>query len=168
MKISLLISLLFISYLLPAQNISKETTTIILFRHAEAPTTSSDPRNPDLSEAGMERAKRLTSLLSDLIIDECYSTPLKRTQQTIQFIAAQRGQVTKEYDPRALPAFADALRQSAGKTILVAGHSNTTPTLVNLLIGEERYRQLHESEFGKIWMLTFINGKLAQTVVLNY
>ncbi len=149
-----------------AQNADLEPTTIILVRHAEK--AGNDPRDPDLSEAGLTRAKRLAELLSDVQIDELYSTPLKRTRQTLQFVAAQRGKETMDYDPRNLKGLADALQSKPGKTILVAGHSNTTPTLANLLLGKDKYQQLPESEYGKIWFITYDNNKPVVVLVLNY
>lgn len=151
---------------LVAQDVDNESTIIILVRHAEK--AGNDPRDPDLSVAGLARAKRLAALLSDVQVDELYSTPLKRTRQTVQFIASQRGKETMDYDPRNLKDLADMLRGKPGKTILVAGHSNTTPTLANLLLGEDKFQQLPESEYGKIWFITYYNNKPIEVLVLNY
>lgn len=151
---------------LVAQDADNESTTIILVRHAEK--AGNDPRDPDLSVAGLTRAKRLAELLSDVQVDELYSTPLRRTRQTVQFIASQRGKETMDYDPRNLKGLADILQRKPGKTILVAGHSNTTPTLANLLLGEDKYQQLPESEYGKIWFITYYNNKPVEVQVLNY
>lgn len=169
MKIYLLLWVLTVGAFLNeafAQNTDNEATTIILIRHAEK--AGNEPRDPDLSEAGISRAKRLAELLSDIQVDELYSTPLRRTRQTVQFIASQRGKETMDYDPRNLKDLADMLRDKPGKTILVAGHSNTTPTLANLLLEEDRFQQLPESEYGKIWFITYYNNKPIEVLVLNY
>jgi broad specificity phosphatase PhoE len=50
-----------------------------------------------------------------------------------------------------------------GKTILVVGHSNTIPALVNLLIGSAKYANLADTEYDKIWILRFENGKYTET-----
>jgi hypothetical protein len=39
------------------------------------------------------------------------------------------------------------------KRIVVVGHSNTTPALANLLIRQEKYKVLDESEYDKIWII---------------
>jgi broad specificity phosphatase PhoE len=41
-----------------------------------------------------------------------------------------------------------------GKTVLIVGHSNTTPALVNLALGEDKYEQLDESAYGNIFIVS--------------
>ncbi|MCW3087421.1 MAG: phosphoglycerate mutase, partial [Sediminibacterium sp.] len=55
--------------------------------------------------------------------------------------------------------FEGQLSQMTGKTIIVAGHSNTTPALVNLLIKENRYPNLDDSVYNKLWIVTVKDGK---------
>ncbi|MBI2283072.1 MAG: hypothetical protein HYU71_05140 [Bacteroidetes bacterium] len=46
-----------------------------------------------------------------------------------------------------------------GKTIVVVGHSNTTPRLVNLLIGENGYPDLGERVYDLHWIVTVTGGR---------
>lgn len=144
-----------------AQN--TDVTQIFIMRHAEKADAGKDP---DLSQAGKERAERLAKLLVDVKVDHLYATPYKRTNQTLMVLAAAQ-QLQIEESPQDLKLFAQLIMDQKGKTIVVAGHSNTAPILVNLLMAEEKYKQLSEDEFGKIWLVTLKDNKPVACVLLN-
>jgi hypothetical protein len=63
------------------------------------------------------------------------------------------------YDPRNQQALADKLKTIEGSTIVVAGHSNTVPRLVNLLIGDNsKYADLDDSVYNKIYIVRVTDG----------
>lgn len=148
-----------------AQQPAGEASTIIIMRHAEK-ESGSDP-DPRLSVAGKLRAGRLAELLKDVAVTKLMATPYKRTQQTLADLAAAKGLPIESYDPAALPALAQTLQESKGQTVVIAGHANTAPDLVNLLLAEKKYAQLNESEFGKIWVLTLLSGKAVSCSLIN-
>lgn len=125
--------------------------TIILVRHAEKDTT--DRADPVLSPAGMKRAAGLQQRLQHWSPGAMYTTPYKRTRQTLQPWAASAGITVQTYDPRNLAGFATQLLNDTNRVIVVAGHSNTTPALVNLLIGSNSYPALDESVYNKIYIV---------------
>ena len=45
-------------------------------------------------------------------------------------------------------------KETAGKTVLVVGHSNTTPAFVNTIIGEQKYQQINDTENGMLFHVT--------------
>lgn len=140
-----------------------DVTQIFITRHAEKADGGKDP---ELSEAGKERAQRLAKLLQELHIDKLFATPYKRTQQTLAILAeARRLQI--EESPADLKAFATTLSALHGETIVIAAHSNTAPQLVNLLLGKEQYGPLSEDEFGKVWLVTLKDGKAFSSLILN-
>lgn len=146
-----------------------QTTTIILLRHAEKDTSTAGSAfmqaNPPLSKAGEARAMRLPEILKDYTPDAFYSTNYNRTRATITPLAAKFNKNIQTYDSRNLQSFADQLLQMQGKTIVVAGHSNTTPALVNLLIKEKKYADLDDSVYNQFWIVTIVDGKVqAKTV----
>ena len=49
-----------------------------------------------------------------------------------------------------LPVVAETLK-SSNAVVLVSGHSNTTPVLVNHLVGEKRFQWLHHFQFDFIF-----------------
>ena len=143
-----------------------EVTTFILVRHAEKGTD--DPRNPSLNEEGLARAERLLQMLSPSQIDAVYSSPYKRTEQTVADIASKYDVEITEYNPSSNDFVADAMEMYEGKTILVSGHSNTTPSLANYLTGTENFQQLDESEYDKVFIISLTEVGKANVVVLSY
>lgn len=142
----------------------KNTTTIILLRHAEKTTDTSHQMkvDPNLSEAGKLRAQSLVLALKDFSPDIIYSTNYIRTNETVAPLAKKFNKDIEVYDPRQLEVFAESLKQLKGKIIVVAGHSNTTPKLVNHLIQENKYLPLDESVYSKIWIVTIKDGKVTE------
>lgn len=140
-----------------------QTTTIILLRHAEKDTTMAGSAamqaDPPLSKAGELRAASLPEVLRNYSPDIIYATAFKRTMATVTPLAKRFGKEVQSYDPRNLQAFEQLLRSMAGKVVIVAGHSNTTPALVNLLIKENRYPAIDDSVYTKLWIVTITNGK---------
>jgi broad specificity phosphatase PhoE len=137
------------------QGQSPKATIIILLRHAEKDSVGKDP---DLSTIGKKRAEKLPTLFKDTKPDLFYATPFTRTQQTLAPWSNQTGKAIETYDPENLAAFAEEVRRQSGKTIVIAGHSNTTPALVNLLLHSEKYQPLNEQVYNRIWVVTIQNG----------
>jgi len=125
--------------------------TIYLVRHAEKEAGD----DPQLTPAGQARANQLAARLAKVKLDAIFSTDFQRTRLTAQPVATRQGLDIQSYDPKDLPAFAAQLQQAyAGKTVLVVGHSNTTPTLAGLLDGTNAYPAFAESEYGNIIKVT--------------
>ena len=154
--------LLFVLALLIVCKNYSQTTTIILLRHAEKDTTvqgsTAMTANPPLSKAGKERAARLVSILEKYKVDEIYSTDYTRTKETIAPFANKINKPIQLYDPKTISAFTEQLRNE-NKTIVVIGHSNTTPALVNLLIKENKFKTLDDNEYGTYWIVKIKDGK---------
>src|SRR5690606_13624822 len=134
-----------------AQDSKREATKtrIVLLRHAEKELTGS---NPPLSSEGKSRAEGLAKFLTDIKPDRFYSTDYLRTQQTLEPWAKAMGKEITVYDAGKQDAFASLLKEQRGKTIVVAGHSNTIPSLVNKLTGMA-FGDLPDNEFGRIFVV---------------
>ena len=163
-NILLLPILLFSSFAFSQQN--EEITRIIIVRHAEKNDDGS--KNPSLSAEGKLRAERLNKMLSEFKIDKLYATPYARTKETLEPIATTRKLEINKYGPLDKDFAKNLVNNEKGRTIVLAGHSNTCPPLVNALIKEEKYTELDESDYGKIWILTFRNEQPADCILLNY
>ncbi|MCB0705787.1 MAG: histidine phosphatase family protein [Saprospiraceae bacterium] len=125
-------------------------TTIFLVRHAEKDTIS---KNPDLSEAGRARAQALQKMLEHVALDAIYSTDFKRTMQTAEPVALQHQLKIDKYDPTELPAFLQQLRlKHPGEKVLIVGHSNTTPALLNLISNSGDYSTFPEYEYDGLYI----------------
>lgn len=144
---------------------ASDETTFVIVRHAEKADNSQDP---DLSDVGKDRAERLAAMLASLKVDAVYSTPYKRTRQTVTPTAAANGLEVQDYDPRAANPFLDGLKTQTGKVFLVAGHSNTAPLLANHLLGEEKFKALDDSVYDHVWIVTVPAQGNASVLLLHY
>lgn len=166
-----LIFSLFLLGILSGCNTSKsiektnETTTVYLVRHAEK--QSDGTRDPDLTQIGQTRARRLAYMLTKADIDKVYSTDYKRTRNTAKPVAKSINKEVEMYNPQAIDNLVAEIKSGNGMNYLIVGHSNSTPTLVNLILGEEKYQQLDESDYGNLFILQ-INGDQIKSSLLQY
>lgn len=138
--------------------------TIYLARHAEA-VGEDDARR--LTAEGRARAEALAEFLQAQAkepIERIFSTDYPRTLETARPIAERLGLEVELYDPQDLPAFAERLK-SMGQTVLVVGHSNTTPALVELLGGAPGEPIDEPTEFDRLYRVEVPSG---ETVVTRY
>lgn len=138
---------------------SQDLTTFILLRHAEKADTT---RDTDLSKYGYERAERLKDMLQHLEIDAVYSTNYVRTKETVEPLARHLGLPVQNYDyinPQS--TVSNWLRRHDGDTVVISGHSNTTPDFTNVLMGRDVFEgSFHESDYGNlIFVLIQENGQ---------
>lgn len=161
----LLLLLLFSA--IPDANLqAQETTTFILVRHTEK--VDDGTKDPALSEEGRQRAQKLAEHLWETNITAIYSTDYKRTRNTVKKIAKQKELVIEKHDPFQSDALTTIMEKHGGGIILISGHSNTTPHLINLLIGEDKYPQLDESEYDNLYIVTVTEIGKGQVIHLNY
>lgn len=129
-----------------------EPTTLIFVRHAER--AEDGTRNPPISEEGKRRAVNLVGSLSEYDVKAIYSTPYKRTRMTATPIADSLGLEIQEYGFEGIREFlAGLIEEHAGYTVLIVGHSNTTPSLTNLVLGEDKFEQLEETDYGDMFII---------------
>ncbi len=134
--------------------------TVILLRHAEKDISEgADTANPELSAAGNLRAQKLVEIINKYQPDAIYSSNYLRTRATVRPLARKRRMMTQIYDPRNLNQMRDLIVSGKIKRIVVVGHSNTTPELANLLIKQDKYKNLAESEYDKIWIIKIKRNK---------
>lgn len=140
----------------------KAQTTLFLVRHAEKMDSS---RDPELSLQGKARAVRLMELLSEAGVDHVYSTDYIRTRDTAKPLAEKLALTIESYRPFDEELVAKLKTKMDGKEILVVGHSNTIPDLVNKLIGEQAYQQLADDAYSNLFVVTIMDGKASHYVL---
>jgi 2,3-bisphosphoglycerate-dependent phosphoglycerate mutase len=145
---------------------AQEITTVILLRHAEKMADGS--KDPQLTEEGKARAARLANLLKDTKVDAIFSTTLKRTQNTVAPLALSKGITVLPYQAMNGEAIDDLLRDFKGKTIVICGHSNTTPWTINYLIGKEEYKDFADSDYDNLVIVDLTEKGKAKTKWLTY
>jgi broad specificity phosphatase PhoE len=148
------------------------TTTIVVVRHAEKSTD--DPRDPSLSAAGQERASVLRGVLKDAGVADIYTTQYKRTRQTAEPLAQQFGISITERPITAVNAATYApdlareiLTRSAGKGVLVVGHSNTVPDIVRALSGRS-VPAMTDADYDQIFVVVVSASGSARLMQLRF
>ncbi len=134
--------------------------TVILLRHAEKDVSEdADTANPDLSPEGKLRAQRLVKIINKYQPEIIYSTDYIRTKATVMPLAQKKRAMIFIYDARNLKQMNDLIMTGKFKRVLVVGHNTTTPALANLLIKQDKYKTLAESEYDKIWVIKIKKNK---------
>src|SRR5262249_38876379 len=111
------------------------SATAILFRHAEK-SAEGDPKDPSLSEAGMERAKSLAKLLARSRATHLFASEYKRTQETLGPLSAvMKLSVVVVPGAKTADLAVKLLELPSGSVAVVSGHANTIPALATLLGG---------------------------------
>ncbi|WP_040280001.1 SixA phosphatase family protein [Psychroserpens damuponensis] len=141
-----------------------ETTTYYFIRHAEKDRTDATNKNPNLNESGLKRADKWANYFKDIKLDAIYSTHYNRTQQTAQPTANAKKLDILDYDPRALYT-TDFAKATKGKTVLVVGHSNTTPAFVNMVLGHDKYKDIDDNDNSQLFMVTISEEKTLDEVI---
>jgi len=131
-------------------------TSIYLVRHAEK-IIEKDNKDPELTQIGLFRAQNIAKLLSSAGVTQIFSTNYKRTMQTAQPLADYQSIEITQYDPSKLEEFAQQLIQIDG-TVLVVGHSNTTPQLTRLLSNQE-VNDMTEEEYDDVYQVIITEHK---------
>jgi phosphohistidine phosphatase SixA len=122
---------------------------IYLVRHAEK--LKSADKDPELSPCGLAQAKAMAKLIPTAL-NTIYHSGYQRTQQTAQQVAlAQSDAKLQPYNAGDLPALAAKILQQ-DSTVLVVGHSNTTPELIHLL-SQLPAPQITEQDYGVVYQL---------------
>ena len=98
--------------------------------------------------------------------DAVYSTEYNRTKQTAQPTAEKNGLDITIYDPRVLNSD-EFENNTQGKTVLVVGHSNTTPMFVNAVLGEKKYENIDDNNNANLYIITIsASGEKSDTLLV--
>jgi broad specificity phosphatase PhoE len=134
------------------------TSTFFLIRHAEKDRTNPQDPDPELNQRGLGRAMHWAEIFNDIRLDAIYSTDYNRTSMTAAPAAVKQDLTTQYYDPGTLDIESFKM-DNAGNNVLVVGHSNTIPQLVNQLIGEARFSDLEDDDNGSLFIVTLTGSQ---------
>lgn len=140
-------------------------TVFFLTRHAE----KGSGQDPELLPAGEARARRLAERLKSANVGAVYSTDFQRTKATAGPVAKVHGLPVTVYpaDAGAGKLAQEWLRKHRGRTVVVVGHSNTIPRIVNALIGARRYGDLSDGDYSKLYRVSVDGQGKARVEVLS-
>ncbi|MEX2584988.1 MAG: histidine phosphatase family protein [Balneolaceae bacterium] len=133
------------------------TTTYLIVRHAErADDGGESVEDPYLSTEGLHRAVNLVKALQAQPVDAVFSTDVNRTRMTVALVAAANGVHVEYYDWKEQNAFLEQISEThRGKTILIAGHSNTVDTATNTLLGYNYFTEkLRHDDYDNLLIIT--------------
>ena len=150
-------------------------TTVILVRHAEKAATG-DPEfegassnDPPLTAAGNRRAAVLAQTLAEAGVTAVYASEYQRTQLTVQPLAVALGLEVVE-----LPAAdtaglaARVVAEHAGGVVVIAGHSNTVPRIIEAL-GAGPIAAIEDAwEYDNLYFVTIGSDGSARVATLKF
>jgi broad specificity phosphatase PhoE len=130
------------------------STTVILVRHAEKAAEPAD--DPPLTAAGETRARDLWSAIKDAGVSAVITTQYARTRATAQPTAGAlhvTPEIVRTAGATHAQDVAEAVRKHAGHAVLVVGHSNTIPAIIDAL-GAPRPPAICDSEYDNLYLVT--------------
>lgn len=133
----------------------QSVTTVYLIRHAEKDRTDLENPDPELNQKGLGRAMHWAEIFNDIALDLVYSTDFERTSMTAAPVSIKKDIPTEYYDPKSID-IQDFKRKILGKQVLVVGHSNTIPEMVNSLLGDTIYTQMEDTDNGSLFIVNLV------------
>ena len=133
------------------------TTNWYIVRHAEKEagttmtTTTVKTSDVPLSEQGAKRAEELKNQLQNKKIKYIYSTNTIRTISTAEPLSKAIGVPVQTYST-VDSSFMQTLKNTKGN-VLVVGHSNTVDDIVNSLLGKKVLNDLHDTQYGDLFIV---------------
>lgn len=150
--------------LFSCNNIDLECSTYYLIRHAEKVRLDPDNKDPELNDAGQNRAIVWQEYFNDLDIDKVYSTNYNRTMQTVHPFASTNELEISQYSPSKIN-YEDFLDSTIGNNVLIVGHSNTIPTFVNEIIKEIVYPDIEDSNNSNLYIVSKCGDEVSHEVI---
>ena len=95
---------------------------------------------------------------------QVYSTNYKRTLQTALPFASSNELEINIYSPSKIN-YDEFLVTTTGNKVLIAGHSDTTPTFVNELIKDNVYPQMEDSNNSNLYIISKCGDDIHHEVI---
>ena len=141
----------------------EKPTTVFIVRHAEKAKSPAD--NPQLTREGERRAMTLAHLLSQSGVTAVFSTNTTRTVETVNNYASSKNIHIQLYE-----TVEDIKRiiQSdyRGKTVLVAGHSNTVPDMIKAF-GIQSPPKI-DDEYNNLFIVMIVSDDNTSMITLKF
>lgn len=158
------LSIFTIIWVVCATSIAVAETTIYVVRHAE----KVDGDDPVLTEQGAKRANDLARVLRSSKIDVCISSQFKRTRLTAEPTAKGAGIEVTEFPAGKESKLVEMIRkQHSGKSVLIAGHSNTVPAILRHF-GVGKGIKLTEKDYDNLFVVRVGDDGKAKLMHLHY
>lgn len=140
-------------------------STFYFIRHAEKDRSNADNVDPELTQAGLGRAMHWAEILDNVQLDAIYTTDFERTSMTAAPTSVKKDITVQYYNPDEIN-IEQFKADNLNKKVLVVGHSNTVPDMVNKMIGEDKYSDMDDSDNGSLFIVQIVNGVATDTRLL--
>lgn len=141
---------------------TRDFTTFFIVRHAEKAKDGTD--DPPLTQEGEARSRAIAALLADAGVEALLSSPYQRAWQMLQPLADALGKQVTLVDAEDYDALIDeALKHDV---VVIAGHSNTVPAIIEKLTGV-KYK-IADSEYDNLFIVTRHKSGDARVVRLHF
>ncbi len=137
---------------------TETTSTYYFIRHAEKDRSDEQNPDPELSQTGLGRAMHWAEILRDVPLDAIYSTDFRRTSMTAAPTSVKKNIDVQYYDPQTLD-IETFKSENLDKNVLVVGHSNTTPDMVNRMLGTDTFDTMDDNDNGSLFIVQIVNSK---------
>jgi phosphohistidine phosphatase SixA len=147
------------------------SSTIYVVRHAEKQASNNTmSADPDLSDAGKQRALALADVLASKKFTAIYATPYKRTQQTAEPLAVAASLPITTYAANKGEVLIDSLSGKKNKTYLVVGHSNTLLPMLRKLGLQPSLKEIKDDDYDNLFVVRIkrFPGKKARLTEKTY
>jgi broad specificity phosphatase PhoE len=141
------------------------TTTVLLVRHAEK--AAQPRRDPDLTPAGEVRAANLAHVAGEAGVTTIFATNWVRTKATAADLEAALGLTAVIPDGGPVELAELILADHRGETVVVVGHSNTLPEIIDEL-GGPALPQISDDTYDTFFVLTVRHCGGVQLLKLKY
>jgi broad specificity phosphatase PhoE len=136
----------------PQQPAAETPVTVLIVRHAEK--AAEPEEDPPLTEAGQQRAAVLARMAAASGASAAYATQYLRTQQTVEPLAAALGLAVQQSNSGDVNGLVERiLAEHRSQIVVVAGHSDTVPMLVEKLTGKP-VPAIEETEYDNLYVVT--------------
>jgi len=148
--------------------IKADETGYYFIRHAEKNRSNPKDSNPELNKEGKLRALNWAYFFREIPLEAIYSTDYIRTISTAQPVADDKNLPIIIYNPNDLNINM-FMKENQGRLVLVVGHSNTTPELVNAMLGDQKFEQMKDNDNSSLFIIRETNGKMtAERISVSY
>lgn len=136
-------------------------TQIYILRHTEK--VDEDAENPKLSKLGVQRARYWKSVLQNVDVQRIFTTDFDRNIQTAKILGEDYSINPEIYYPLSFDVL-KFINEVKGQHVLIIGHSNTIPDMVNRLVGESRYPPMSHLDYDNLFLVTInASGETSST-----
>ena len=150
------------------KEIKADETGYYFIRHAEKNRSNPKDKNPELNSEGKLRALNWTYFFREIPLEAIYSTNYIRTISTARPVAEDKNLPIIIYSPSELN-IKTFIKENQGKLVLIVGHSNTTPKLVNDILGDQKFEQMQDNDNSSLFIIRESNGKMtAERISVSY